>query len=61
MWATGDAIGLTLVHLKAKAIFARGPEHVHSYLDFAPAHRQFNPTVLKAFQLDEYISAELLT
>ena len=54
----GDAIGLTLAHLKAQEIFARGPAHVH-VLDFDERIVNSINSFAKTFQLDEEISAEL--
>ena len=54
----GDAIGLTLMHLKAQEIFARGPSHVH-VLDFDERIVNSIDSFAKTFQLEENISAEL--
>ena len=54
----GDAIGLTLVHLKAQEIFVRGPEHVH-VLDFDERIVNSINSFAKTFHLEEQISAEL--
>ncbi len=54
----GDAIGLTLVHLKASGIFERGPDHVH-VLDFDERIINSIFTFAKANQLEGNISAEL--
>ena len=54
----GDALGLTLVHLKAKGIFERGPEHVH-VLDFDERIVNSIRRFAVSNQLQEKISAEL--
>ena len=54
----GDAIGLTLIHLKAREIFGRGPEHVH-VLDFDERVVNSIETFAKTHQLQDKISAEL--
>ncbi len=54
----GDAIGLTLVHLKAKGIFERGPDHVH-VLDFDQRIVNSIETFARNYELQEKISAEL--
>ena len=54
----GDAIGLTLVHLKASGIFERGPEHVH-VLDFDERIVNSIDSFAKNYQLHGKISAEL--
>lgn len=54
----GDAIGLTLMHLKAQGIFDRGPEHVH-VLDFDERIVNSINSFTKVFQLEENIIAEL--
>ena len=54
----GDALGLTLVHLKAQGIFARGPSYVH-VLDFDERIVNSVRTFARDFQLEDMISAEL--
>ena len=54
----GDAIGLTLVHLKEQHIFERGPSHIH-VLDFDERVVNSINTFANAFQLSTEISAEL--
>ena len=54
----GDAIGLTLVHLKATGIFERGPRHVH-VLDFDERIINSVNNFAKNYRLQESISAEL--
>lgn len=54
----GDAIGLTLVHLKARGLFERGPSHVH-VLDFDERVVNSIATFAKSHQLEDEISAEL--
>lgn len=54
----GDAIGLTLVHLKSKKIFDGGPAHVH-VLDFDERIVNSINTFASRFGLDQEISAEL--
>lgn len=54
----GDAIGLTLVHLKAKGLLKLGPAHVH-VLDFDERTVNSISTFATAFGLEEKISAEL--
>ena len=54
----GDAIGLTLVHLKTSDIFERGPSHVH-VLDFDQRIVNSIETFAKNYQLQDKISAEL--
>ena len=54
----GDAIGLTLVHLKANGVLERGPKHVH-VLDFDQRVVNSILAFAKNYQLQEKISAEL--
>ena len=54
----GDAIGLTLVHLKTQGIFARGPAHVH-ILHFDERIVNSINSFAKIFRLEDEISAEL--
>ena len=54
----GDAIGLTLVHLKAQKLFDRGPTRVH-VLDFDERIINSIKSFAKTFQLEETITAEL--
>ena len=54
----GDAIGLTLVHLKALDIFPRGPDHVH-VLDFDERIVNSVISFSRGYQLEDRISAEL--
>ena len=54
----GDAIGLTLMHLKAKQIFERGPVHVH-VLDFDQRIVNSIMSFAQANGLKGEISAEL--
>ena len=54
----GDAIGLTLVHLKAAGIFERGPKHLH-VLDFDQRIVNSIETFATTYQLLGNISAEL--
>ena len=54
----GDAIGLTLVHLKAQGVFARGPQHVH-VLDFDQRIVNSIKAFARIHQLEGEISAEL--
>ena len=54
----GDAIGLTLVHLKERGIFPRGPKRVH-ILDFDQRIVNSIQTFAKNYQIQDKISAEL--
>ena len=54
----GDAIGLTLVHLKAQKVFDRGPTHVH-ILDFDERIVNSIKTFAEKYGLEGKISAEL--
>ena len=54
----GDAIGLTLVHLKAQGVFERGPKHVH-VLDFDQRIVNSIRVFATNYQLENEISAEL--
>ena len=54
----GDALGLTLIHLKAEGIFSRGPAHVH-VLDFDQRIVNSIRTFAEIRGLEELISAEL--
>ena len=54
----GDAIGLTLVHLKANELFKLGPTHVH-VLDFDERTVNSINSFAAAHGLEEKISAEL--
>ena len=54
----GDAIGLSLVHLKANGIFERGPRHVH-ILDFDERIVNSIATFAENYELQDKISAEL--
>lgn len=54
----GDAIGLTLVHLKAQGLFDRGPSHVH-VLDFDERIVNSINAFANTFQVGDEISAEL--
>ena len=54
----GDAIGLTLVHLKASGLFDRGPSHVH-VLDFDERVVNSITAFAKGNGLQDEISAEL--
>ena len=54
----GDAIGLTLVHLRAVGILDRGPNHVH-VLDFDERIVNSIITFSRANGLEDVISAEL--
>ena len=54
----GDAIGFTLVHLKAQELFNRGPAHVH-VLDFDERIVNSIQSFAKNFHLEDSISAEL--
>lgn len=54
----GDAIGLTLVHLKARGILELGPKHVH-VLDFDERIVNSVLTFAKDYELVDQISAEL--
>ena len=54
----GDAIGLTLVHLRASGVFERGPKHVH-VLDFDERVVNSIETFAKSHQLQDQISAAL--
>ena len=54
----GDAIGLTLVHLRAEGIFDRGPDRVH-VLDFDQRIVNSIMVFAKEHGLEEKISAEL--
>ena len=54
----GDALGLTLVHLKAREVFELGPKHVH-VLDFDQRIVNSIETFAKNYQLRDLISAEL--
>lgn len=54
----GDAIGLTLVHLKAQELFTKGPARVH-VLDFDERIVNSINSFAKRFCLEDSITAEL--
>ena len=54
----GDAIGLTLVYLKSREVFDRGPAHVH-VLDFDERIVNSVLRFAERFSLEDSISAEL--
>ena len=54
----GDAIGLTLVYLKSREVFDRGPAHVH-VLDFDERIVNSVLRFAEPFSLEDSISAEL--
>lgn len=54
----GDALGLTLVYLKAEGVFNRGPAHVH-VLDFDQRIVNSIGTFAARHGIEDLISAEL--